>query len=372
MSEEEWSDEEPADYAVRDGVADDVVLRLARAKWAYVTRNVKRECATRLLTGRQVPEAGDLVLARVDRPGQHRRLELSTSRRAGLYEGDEIVVAYGNRYAPDQFEGMVPEHLGRCRLVAAGGVAARLLNSHDRMKSATRITPLGLLADDGGRRVNLRDHRLPPRDAIDPEPLLLAVAGTAMNSGKTTVSTNLVKGLVRRRLKVAAAKVTGTGAGADYRALVDAGADPVYDFVDAGHVSTYHADRHALRDTVLTLCGHLAASAPDVVVLEIADGLLQQETAQLLALPEFVTRLDGLLFAANDALGALAGCRWLEEHGVPVIGVTGVVTGSPLATREAAHATGLPTYHSDALRRSSVAALVLNCLRSRRRDPGGA
>jgi len=371
MPEEDWTDEELSEHAVQDDAPDDVGSRLARAKWSYVTRNVERSHATRLLTGRQVPEAGDLVLARVDQRGQHRRLELNTSRRAGLYEGDEIVVAYGNRYAPDQFEGMVPEHLGRCRLVAAGGVAARLLNSHDRMKSATRITPLGLLANAAGKRVNLRDFRLAALSEIAPEPLLLAVAGTAMNSGKTTVSTNLVKGLVRRRLKVAAAKVTGTGAGADYRALVDAGADPVYDFVDAGHVSTYHADRATLRDVALTLCGHLAASSPDVIVLEIADGLLQQETAQLLMLPEFVTRLDGMLFAANDALGALAGCRWLEEHGVPVIGVTGVLTGSPLATREAARATGLPTYHSDALRRSSVAALVLNCLRSRRRTGSG-
>ena len=345
----------------------EIARRLARAKWAYVTRNVDPALAVRLLTGKQVPRAGDLVLARIDQRGQHRRLELVTSRRAELFEGDEVVVAYADRYAPDQFEGMVPEHLGRCRLVAAGGIAARLLHAHQRVRSATRITPLGLVADADGKRLNLRRFRLETHKEIDPEPLFLVVAGTAMNSGKTTVCANLVKGLVRHGLKVAAAKLTGTGAGADYRALVDAGAEPAFDFVDAGFASTYRVDPARVWKIARTLCAHLAATRPDVVVLEIADGVLQQETAALLSRPGFARRLDGALFAAYDALGAQAGVGWLEERGIPVIGVTGVLTGSPLMVREARAVTGLPVFGTEALRRSNVAALVHNCLRARRR-----
>lgn len=341
---------------------------LQRTKWAYTTRNVDRGHASLLLTGDLRPEAGDLTLARVDAIGQHRRLELTTSRRADLFEGDHVIVAFGNRYAPDQFEGVVPDHLGPCRLVAAGGVAARLLNHHDRMKRATRITTLGLLADAEGNRLNLRSYRLPQAATIAPEPLMLAVAGTSMNAGKTTACANLVKGLVRRHLRVAAAKLTGTGAGADYRLLVDAGADPVYDFVDAGYVSTYRVSRDALRDVVLTLCGRLTAARPEVVVLEIADGILQQETGQMFGMSEISGRLDGVLFAANDALGAQAGAAWLSARGLPVVGVTGVLTSSPLATREAGAATGLPVFHTNALQLSNVAALIYNCLRSRRRS----
>jgi hypothetical protein len=347
--------------------ADPVADRLARAKWSYVTRNVDRDLAVRLLTGKRVPAAGDLVLARIDERGQHRRLELTTSRRAELFEGDEVVIAYGNRYAPDQFEGMVPDHLGRCRMVAAGGIAARLLHRHAKVKSATRITPLGLLADETGERLNLNRFRLPLKKKIAPGPLFIAVVGTAMNSGKTTVCANLVKGLVRRRLKVAAAKITGTGAGADYRSLVDAGADPVYDFVDAGHASTYRVDTATVHAIARTLCAHLADSGPDVVVLEIADGLLQQETAALLKQKSFTGRIDAVMFAAYDALGAQAGVHHLERLDLPVIGVTGVVSSSPLATREAAEATGLPVYDTEALRRSNVAALIHNCVLARRR-----
>ena len=342
--------------------------RKKRIKWAYTTRNVDQTLAKNLISGDVKPSAGDLVLARVDNLGQHPRLELTTSRRAEMFEGDEIAVVFGNRYAPDQFEAIVPDHLGPCRLVAAGGVAARLLNSHQRMKRATRITTLGLLADQEGNPLNLRSFRLSQPGKLEHGPLVLVVAGTSMNSGKTTACASLVKGLVRRGLRVAAAKITGTGAGADYRSLVDAGADPVFDFLDAGYVSTYRVDRHDLVDIVMVLGGHLAAAKPDIIVLEVADGLLQRETSRLFLIPEFVNWVDGVIFAANDALGAQAGVGWLAARQLPVIAITGVLTSAPLAIREAEAATGLPVYHTSGLAKTSVAAMLYGCLRHRRRQ----
>lgn len=341
--------------------------RLEQAKWAYTTRRINRQQNFQLLRGSMSPNPGDLLLARINELGQHRRLELITSRRATLFEGDEIIVAYGNRYAPDQFEGIVPEHLGACRLVAAGGVAARLLNRHDRVKSATRISPLGLLTDEEGHRINLSSSRFPKADRIDPSPLVLVVAGTSMNSGKTTACANLVKGFVRQKIKVAAAKFTGTGAGADYRALVDAGAFPVYDFIDAGYVSTYQVNREVLLDIVMTLGHEMAAAGPDVIVIEVADGLLQRETARLFALPEFTSWIDGVIFAANDALGAQAGVCWLTARQLPVFAITGVLTSSPLAQREAEEVCGLPVYHTNSLARPSVSSYIYSCLQYRNR-----
>jgi hypothetical protein len=342
------------------------IERLDQAKWAYTTRRIDRTRPTQLLKGKIAPEAGDVVLAQVVELGQHKRLELVSSRRATLFEGDEVVVAYGNRYAPDQFEGIVPDHLGACRLVAAGGVAARLLNRHDRMKTATRIQPVGLLADSDGQRINLSSSRLPRVDRLETSPLVLVVAGTSMNSGKTTTCANLVKGFVRQKVKVAAAKFTGTGAGADYRALVDAGADPVFDFIDAGYVSTYRVHRDVLNDVVMTLGAEMIDSKPDVIIVEVADGLLQRETARLFATPSFTDWIDGIIFAANDALGAQAGVSWLLARQLPVFAITGVLTSSPLARREAEDICGLPVYHTGALARPSVSSYVLNTLRFRR------
>src|SRR5471032_1016918 len=85
--------------------------RLGAAKSAYTTRFVSRLIDADphgygLLSGEHVvPHAGDVVLARVHKLGQHAAIQLPDGRRATLFEGDEILVAYGDRYAPDQFEG---------------------------------------------------------------------------------------------------------------------------------------------------------------------------------------------------------------------------------------------------------------------------
>ena len=315
--------------------------RLTDVRVAYSARRVAREAMTTLLRGPIKPRAGDLVLARVDRLGQHQRIELPHGRRAQLYEGDEIIVCYGNRYAPDQFEAIVPDRLEECHLVAGGGIAAQMLSRHAGMKRPTTITPFGFVGDADGHRLNLADWGLSKPAATVTRPYTIAVAGTAMNAGKTTTAANLIKGLVKAGLKVGAAKVTGTGAGGDRWTLVDAGAHPVLDFTDAGYASTYRVSSSQVESIMIRLCGHLAAESAEFIVLEIADGLFQEETARLLASPTFATLVDGIVFAAGDALGALAGVEWLRRRHLPVLAVSGLLTASPLASREAA-ATGLP------------------------------
>ncbi len=314
--------------------------RLRSAKAAYTTRHVDLSAATWLVTGVS-PQVGDLVLARVTELGQHPRLELGHGRRASMFVGDEIVVVYGNRYAPDQFEAHVPDDLGPCDLVAAGGLAARVSASHIVMADATRIEPIGLLADADKFRVNLAlDVFCPPSVADTDRPLTIAVVGASMNSGKTTTAAHLVRGLRLAGLNVGAAKTTGTGAGGDVWLLSDAGAFPVYDFTNAGYPSTYLLDAEVVRDIFTDLTDRLAADGCEVVVLEIADGLYQRETAALLVDPVFAERVDAVLFASCDALSASAGVSWLSERGLAPLAVSGVLTASPLATRETAAATG--------------------------------
>ena len=103
-----------------------------------------------LIMGPIRPRSGDLVLARVERLGYQTRLELPCGRKACLHVGDEIVVAYGDRYATDQFEAEVPPDLGPTFLVATGGVASRMLSRAKGIRPATNITPIGLVGDARG------------------------------------------------------------------------------------------------------------------------------------------------------------------------------------------------------------------------------
>ena len=317
--------------------AEDVLpeSRLRHVKFSYTARSAFREPIGGLLTGDAKPEAGDLVLARVDILGQHKRLELRTGRRAHLFPGDEILVSYGNRYAPDQFEAEFPAGLGPCHLVAAGGIASVMLSCHTSMCDPTSITPLGLIVDPEGLRLNLRRWALGPAPPFDKRPLTLAVVGSMMNSGKTTTAAYLIRGLVRAGRRVGAAKVTGTGAGGDVWFFNDSGANPVLDFTCMGLPSTYRAGDEAVTDCFGSLHDHLSAAGVDAIVLEVADGVYQGETAHLLRSAVFAERVDGLLFAAADAVGAAGAVSHLGDLDVPLIAISGVITISPLASREA-------------------------------------
>lgn len=335
--------------------------RLRLASWAFTTRRVPPGAARSVLPPHDRPRVGDLVLARVDALGMHANLQLVNGRRRHLFVGDEIVVAYGNRYASNQFEAEIPESLGPCHLVAGGGVASRALSWHARITlGPTQITPIGLLADEAGRRINLRDYRLPPVAPVNgQQPATIAVTGTSMDSGKTQTAVHLARGLITAGLRVGYAKVTGTGAGGDIYWLKDVGADPVLDFTDLGLPSTYLAAHEVVEETLAELVAQIAHHGVDAMVLEIADGVFQRETASLVSSKRFAELVGGILLAAQDSMGAAAGAHFIGQQRTPLLALSGVLTAAPLQIAEARVATGLPVYDRDELGSADVAVDLL-------------
>lgn len=307
--------------------------------------------------------AGDLLLARVDGIGHHANLHLPCGRKQHLFVGDEIVVSYGNRYACAQFEAHVPETFGPCHLVAGGGMASRAVSWHSKIvRGPTHITPLGALERRDGTRINLKDFALPavqlPQSQSIPTPL--AVLGTSMDSGKTQSACFLARGLIRAGLRVGYAKITGTGAAGDVGWLEDVGADPVLDFTDVGHASTYLESNPTIERVMKTLVAHIANYRVDAVLLEVADGVLQQETSALLQSQAFAQLAGGVVLAAQDSMGATAGFQWLQNHcSSPVLALSGVISAAPLQSREARRATQLEVYDRDQLASPEIAMQLL-------------
>jgi len=106
--------------------------------------------------------------------------------------------------------------------------------------------------------------------------------------------------------------------------------------------------------------GALGQAHPDVIILEVADGVLQAETARLLADPLFGDLVQAVVFTAVDAVGAFAGVRLLAELGIRVAAVSGVVTSSPLASREAETAASTPVVVTYELSEADVVTRVLS------------
>jgi hypothetical protein len=327
-----------------------------------MTRRVDPNTAVRLLKGAAVPQAGDVVLARIDALGHHANLHLPCGRRRHLFVGDEVVLAYGNRYASSQFEAVVPGTLGPCHLVAGGGMASRAVSWHRSIvRGPTRITPLGLVGRADGRRINLRDFALRPLHLQDAGagPTTIAVLGTSMDSGKTQSACFLARGLIAAGLRVGYAKATGTGAGGDVGWLEDAGADPVLDFTDVGMASTYLARMDDLEQGMETLLATIKAKGVDAILVEVADGVLQRETAALLQSETFNRCIDAVVLAAQDSMGAMAGVEWLRRCCPrPVLAISGVLSASPLQEMEAKTATQLEVFSREGLA-DSVNAMKL-------------
>lgn len=330
--------------------------RLARAKRSFTTRRVPLDAPRTLIAGTVRPRSGDLVLARLERFGQHTKLERPDGRRVSLHLGDELVVAYGDRYAPDQFEAQVPPTLGATQLVASGGIAAAMLSRSRDVRRATDIQPLGLLGDERGRPLNLADFALRAAPPTKERPPTIAVIGTSMNSGKTTTIRYLVHTLALAGHKPAATKVTGTGSGGDFWVMVDAGAHSMLDFTDVGLASTYRQPMPVLERAFRDLVQLSTDSGSTVNLVEIADGIYQQETAALIESAAFRDLVDVVVFAASDAMGAAAGVSHLRNHGHEVAAVSGKITRSPLATREAEAAIGLPVLSTADLADSDMVA----------------
>jgi hypothetical protein len=212
-----------------------------------------------------------------------------------------------------------------------------------------------LIAAPSGQVLNLRQFALKRPSLEHPPVPTYAVVGTSMNAGKTETAAHIVRGLSLAGYRVGAAKLTGTGAGGDVWSLTDAGASMVLDFTDAGFSSTYLAQLADLEEILAVLTSQLYGAGMDCVVMEVADGLFQRETAMLLESPHFAQAVNGLVFASPDAMGALAGTQWLEERGLPVLAVSGRMTASPLAAREAQSAVNLPVLDLEALSSPEIA-----------------
>jgi hypothetical protein len=206
-----------------------------------------------------------------------------------------------------------------------------------------------LVGDARGVTINLSDYGLFPAKTEKARPTTIAVVGTSMNSGKTTTIKNLVRGLSLAGRKPGTTKATGTGSGGDYWVMLDSGAHAMLDFTDVGLASTFRIPLPILERKLVELVDHLTAADSGVILVEIADGLFQQETARLIQSKVFCDLIDGVVFAAGDAMSAATGVALLHNIGLPVIGVSGVVSASPLAAREAEGAAGVPVLTKEEL-----------------------
>jgi len=329
----------------------------ANMRFSYALRWVPRANMATLLPCPVSPQAGDMALAKLEKIGKNATLELANGRRCTLHEGDLLAVVFGNRYATLQFEGYARANGDSCDLLSMGGLCGLVESKHARAAEPSKLRLLGAIGDINGSPLNLRDFALAPLpEAIHSN--VVAVCGTSMDAGKTHTVMSLIMGLRKQGLAVAGIKLTGTATGKDTWNMLDAGACIALDFVDGGFPSTYLSTLEELLQLYNLLVSRAAVEGASWVVVEIADGLLQRETAALLQHPGFAASVAAWVFAAGDPLAAAGGVGVLRNWDIDPLAISGVVSMSPLGVKETQTATQLPCLTAGELQSGALNACL--------------
>jgi len=297
------------------------------------------------------PQAGDLVYGTIDSIGQHSSLENASGRIHMIHDGTKAIFVFGNRYAPDFYEGLVPSEMtDEVNLLARSGVVGIVKTKNSMIKDPTKVKISGYVCDEKGDVLNTRDFPIiKPRNTIKKEPRsrMILVCGTSMNSGKSMAAAACCWALTAIGYNVRASKVTGTASLKDILLMNDAGANRYADFTYLGYPSTYLLAKQELLGIFNQLDLKYANNPKNFWVVELADGVIQRETAMLLGSPEVVSRIHRLIFCASDAFGAIGGLRTLKEKfNLIPDAVSGICSSSPLHTRELSEFTNIPVFNS--------------------------
>jgi len=299
----------------------------------------------------KAPQVGDVVYGTIGRIGQHKALENVSGRIHQAHRGTKSIFVFGNRYAPDFYEGMLPDHMrSEVDLLARSGVIGLVQTQHPLIAAPTRVRIKGYVCDEEGKVLNTVDFPLiKPRSSIKRKPRsrLILVCGSSMNTGKSLAASACCWALTSMGYRVRASKVTGTASLKDILHMNDAGADPYADFTYLGYPSTYLLPEEDVLSIFNRLDLKYANNPQNFWVAEFADGIVQRETAMLLNSPDVRSRIYRLIFCANDAFGAIGGLRILHEHfGLVPDAISGLCSSSPLHIRELSQFTDIPVYNS--------------------------
>jgi hypothetical protein len=312
----------------------------------------------------KVPEFGDVVYGKILRIGQHSSLENASGRIHKVHNGTKAVFVYGNRYAPDYYEGLLPKEIrGEVDLLARSGLIGLVKTKSSIVKDPTRIKILGYVSDGTGKVLNTLNYPLVKPLKTEkkfPRSPMILVCGTSMNSGKSTAATACCWALASLGYHVRASKVTGTASLKDILHMNDAGADPYSDFTMLGYPSTYMLSEKEILSIFNKLDLKYANNPKNFWVVEFADGINQRETSMLLSSKEVTSRIHKLIFCGNDAFGTMGGLEVLKQRfGLVPEAISGVCSSSPLHIRELAEFTEIPVFKSAHVDLNQLATILL-------------
>ena len=279
------------------------------------------------------PKAGDVIVVRaLSESVTYGNLELPNGRLAKINRSDVLLGVLGKRRALKGFVGDVPDRIrtgDNLHLLNMGGVIGVCKGHHSSLSDAIQVEVLGAVCDKKENVLNIADNALPPENFLSESAPIVIVAGTCMNSGKTVAATEIIKQATHAGLKVAGAKMSGVACLRDTLNMEDHGACATASFLDCGLPST--VDVEDLAPTAKAILNHLNSFAPDLIVVELGDGIVGGYSVDsVLKDLEIKRAVTCFVFCASDYVGVIGGVAVLKNLGIEVGVIAGSVTDSQM------------------------------------------
>ncbi len=264
--------------------------------------------------------------------------------------GDVLAAVLGERQALKGYSGRIPRQIApgdTLHVLNMGGIVGRCTSDHPDLGPALRVEVLGAVVGADGRHARIQDHAIEAAEHLAHAAPLVMVSGTAMNTGKTYAAARLVAGLTARGLRVAAAKLTGASLMRDVRAMEAAGAVAVATFTEAGVVASTGRDMVPVAKGIVA---HLDRQAPDVMVLELGDGIIGPYGVDDILQDMELQRLTAAhVLAATDLAGAWAADQLFRtRYRSGLAAVVGPATDTEVGRRYIQNTLGVPAVNARA------------------------
>jgi hypothetical protein len=312
---------------------NEVIQQIEVDKIGSATSPLRLSRSLKVIPANGTPRAGDVVVVRVlTDNATYNMLELPTGRLAKVNPGDLVAGVLGRRRALKGFVGDIPESVAagdELHLLNLGGLIGSCSGHHSSLNDAIKVEVIGLACDKTGVVQNIADVALPLRQSLGPTAPMVVIAGACMNSGKTYAATEIIQLGTRAGLRVAAAKLSGVACLRDTLNMADHGAIATASFLDCGLPST--VDIADLAPVAKAVIGRLNESAPDLIVVELGDGILGGYSVEsIFEDEEFREAMTALVFCASDYVAAWGGIELFHRRGIEVDLVAGSVTDSKM------------------------------------------
>ncbi len=307
------------------------------------------------------PKAGDVVVVRaLNESVTYGNLELPNGRLAKINRNDVLLGVLGKRRALKGFVGDVPDAVktgDKLHLLNMGGVIGVCKGHHSSLSDAIRVEVLGIACEseppavagvfnaadknaEGNsaplltrglppRVLNIADNALKPTTFLKKSALVVVVAGTCMNSGKTVAVTEIIKQAHHAGLRIAGGKLSGVAALRDTLNMQDSGACATASFLDCGLPSTVDAGN--LAPMAKAILNKLNENEPDLIVVELGDGIVGGYAVDsILQDSDIKQATAAFVFCASDYVGVIGGIEVLRRLGIEIDVIAGSVTDSQM------------------------------------------